>query len=184
MTIRTVAYATTALLWAVCYVGTDTGAAGGASKIHPGPQLPSAPLCRQSSRSPYGSNWDHPPTTPEGWKQLSDSIATTVAPTIAPMAERLHVTVQPTTINGVRAYTITPTKMPEANRNRLAIHVHGGCYVLNPREAVLPEAMMLAGFARMKVISVDYRMPPEAYFPAALDDAMTVYKAVLKTTER
>ncbi|MFC7556059.1 alpha/beta hydrolase [Pseudoroseomonas wenyumeiae] len=32
----------------------------------------------------------------------------------------------------------------------------------------------------MKVIAVDYRMPPEAYFPAALDDAVTVYKAAIK----
>ena len=41
---------------------------------------------------------------------------------------------------------------------------------------------MMAGFGQYKVISVDYRMPPEAYFPAAIDDAVTVYKAVLKTT--
>jgi acetyl esterase/lipase len=31
------------------------------------------------------------------------------------------------------------------------------------------------------VISVDYRMPPDAYFPAALDDAMTVWKATTTT---
>ena len=41
---------------------------------------------------------------------------------------------------------------------------------------------MMAGFGHYKVISVDYRMPPEAYFPAALDDAVNVYKAVLKNT--
>ena len=41
---------------------------------------------------------------------------------------------------------------------------------------------MMAGFGHYKVISVDYRMPPEAYFPAALDDAVAVYKDVLKTT--
>jgi acetyl esterase/lipase len=80
----------------------------------------------------------------------------------------------------VRVYTITPGDIPERNRNRLAVHVHGGCYVLNPREAALPEAIFLAGFARMTVIAVDYRMPPDAYFPAALDDAMTVYKAAIQ----
>jgi acetyl esterase/lipase len=26
-------------------------------------------------------------------------------------------------------------------------------------------------------------MPPEAFFPAALDDGMTVYKTLLKTTD-
>ena len=60
--------------------------------------------------------------------------------------------------------------------------MHGGCYVLNPREAGLPEAVLIAGFGGFKVIAVEYRMPPEAYFPAALDDGMTVYKNVLKTT--
>ncbi len=130
---------------------------------------------------PLRKNWDSPPTTPEGWKQLSDSFATQVAPQIGPMSERLGVTVEPTTIDGVRAYTITPRDIPAANRDRVAVHVHGGCYVLNPREAALPEAMMLAGFGHMRVIAVDYRMPPEAYFPAALDDAMTVLRSVLKT---
>ncbi len=131
---------------------------------------------------PLRTNWDKPPTTPEGWKQLSDGGAATTAPQIPAMAERMRVTIEPSTIDGVKVYTITPSDMPAQNRNRVAVHVHGGCYVLNPHEAALPEAIFLAGFGRMKVIAVDYRMPPEAFFPAALDDAMTVYKAVLKTT--
>jgi epsilon-lactone hydrolase len=37
----------------------------------------------------------------------------------------------------------------------------------------------MAGFGHFRVISVDYRMPPDAPYPAALDDAMTVWKAAL-----
>ena len=39
--------------------------------------------------------------------------------------------------------------------------MHGGCYVLSPGEAGLPEGLMMAGFGGFKVISVDYRMPPD-----------------------
>jgi acetyl esterase/lipase len=61
--------------------------------------------------------------------------------------------------------------------------MHGGCYVFSPAESGLAEAVMMAGFGGFRVISVDYRMPPEAYFPAALDDGVTVYKHVLRTTD-
>lgn len=54
--------------------------------------------------------------------------------------------------------------------------------MLSPGEAGTSEAIMMAGLGHFKVISVDYRMPPEAYFPGALDDAMTVYQMVLKTS--
>ena len=81
-----------------------------------------------------------------------------------------------------RPATCMPEVIAPDNRNRVLLHMHGGCYVLNPGEAALPEAMFMAGFGHVKVISVDYRMPPEAYFPAALDDGMTVYKALSMTT--
>src|SRR5205807_1592692 len=97
--------------------------------------------------------------------------------------ERLHVKIEKTTIGGVKAFTLTPDVIAPENRNRLLIHVHGGCYVLNPGEAGLPEAIFMAGFGQFRVISIDYRMPPEAYFPAALDDGITVYKTLIKTVD-
>jgi monoterpene epsilon-lactone hydrolase len=132
---------------------------------------------------PLRTNWDNPPTTPDGWRELADRLAAAAEPQVNAMTERLHVTVQRDTIDGVKVYRLTPEDIPARNANRVAIHVHGGCYVLNPGLAALPEALLLAGLGQMKVIAVDYRMPPDAYFPAALDDAMTVYKAAVKTTD-
>jgi len=131
--------------------------------------------------APLRTNWDLLPKSGEEWKPVAEAGAAATIKNLPGMMERLHVKVEKTTIDGVRAFIVTPEVIPPQNQNRLLIHVHGGCYVLNPGEAALPEAMFMAGFGRFKVIAVDYRMPPEAYFPAALDDGLTVYKNALKT---
>ncbi|MDB5461291.1 MAG: esterase [Caulobacteraceae bacterium] len=132
---------------------------------------------------PLHSGWNTPPTTPEGWRALADSQAAAAPSSVEPMARRLHVRIAQSTLGGVKVYRVTPETIPARNAKRLLIHLHGGCYVLNPHEAALGEAVLMAGFSRTPVISVDYRMPPTAYFPAALDDATAVYAAALKTTK-
>lgn len=76
-----------------------------------------------------------------------------------------------------------PSEVSAANSNRLLLHLHGSGYVLGPGEAGLPEALLVAAHGHIKVISVDYRMPPDFPYPAAMDDAMAVYKEILKTTD-
>jgi acetyl esterase/lipase len=131
---------------------------------------------------PLRTNWDVLPKTGEEFKVVADVGAAGTIKTLPGIMDRLHVKVEKTMIDGVRAFVLTPEVIAPENANRVLLHVHGGCYVLNPGEAALPEALFMAGFGHAKVISVDYRMPPEAYFPAALDDGMTVYKSLLKTT--
>ena len=96
--------------------------------------------------------------------------------------DALGVTVEKTSIAGVNAFIVTPKSIPAGNRNRLLLHLHGGVRVLNPGESGTWEAVLMAGFGGFKVISVDYRMPPDYPFPAALDDAVAVYRELLKTT--
>jgi monoterpene epsilon-lactone hydrolase len=132
---------------------------------------------------PLRTNWNLLPKTGEEWKPIADAGAAGTIKNIPGMMERLHVKIEKTTIDGIRAFIVTPDVIAPENRNRLLIHVHGGCYVLNPGEAALPEAIFMAGFGRFKVIAVDYRMPPEAYFPAALDDGIAVYKNAIKSTD-
>src|ERR1700676_933603 len=142
-----------------------------------------SPQLQKIIGAPLRSNWDIHPKTGEEWKPVADAGAAALVKNVPGMLERLKVKVEKTTIDGVRAYIVTPETIAPDNRNRQLIHMHGGCYVLNPGEAGLPEAIFMAGFGHIKVISVDYRMPPEAVFPGALDDGMTVWKAALKTTD-
>ncbi len=130
--------------------------------------------------SPLRAGWDVLWKTGEEWRAAANIAAAKTIATLPAMRKRLHVTVKPSTMNGVRVYVVTPDVIPPEHRDKLLIHVHGGCYELSPGEAGTSEAIMMAGLGHFKVISVDYRMPPEAYFPGALDDAMTVYQTVLR----
>jgi acetyl esterase/lipase len=133
--------------------------------------------------APRRASWDVLWKTGEEWRKAANEAAVKSVQALPGMRERLHVTVKSAVMDGVRVYVVTPEIISPAHRNKLLIHVHGGCYVLSPGEAGTAEAIMMAGFGHFKVISVDYRMPPEGYFPAALDDGMTVYKAAIKTTD-
>jgi monoterpene epsilon-lactone hydrolase len=130
---------------------------------------------------PLSPIWNEHPKSAEEWKALITRLADGMVATLPDLRQRLGVGVLPTVIAGVKAFVVTPESIPAANSNRLLVHFHGGGYVLNPGEAGTREAVLMAGFTRMKVVSVDYRMPPDFPYPAALDDAIAVWKEVVKT---
>jgi len=130
--------------------------------------------------APLTPTWNVIPTTAEGWKEQVNAGYQATMKALPALREALHVKVEPMTIDGAKAYRVTPETIAPENRNRLLVHVHGGCFVSFPGESGTVEAIYMAGFGRFKVISVDYRMPPDHPYPAGLEDAMTVWKAATK----
>jgi len=130
--------------------------------------------------APYPPHFNADPKTPAEWKELIERRAKLSIANIPAMKAKLGVKVEETRIAGVHCFIVTPAKIPPENRRRVLVHVHGGGYVFGPGEAALPEAIMMAGFGGFKVISVDYRMPPDFPYPAAMDDAMAVWKDTVK----
>jgi len=101
-------------------------------------------------------------------------------PIIARQRARYKVAIQPETIAGVATEIITPVGgVPDANRHRVLINLHGGGFVVGGRSEGQMESIPIAAVGQIKVISVDYRMAPEYRFPAASEDAAAVYKALL-----
>ena len=142
-----------------------------------------SPGMQEIIAAPFSSTWDVLWSTGEQWRATANEQAAKAMPALAETRERLHVKVKPSTMGGVKVFVVTPEVIAPENRDKVLIQVHGGCYELSPGEAGTKEAIMMAGLGHYQVIAVDYRMPPEAYFPGALDDAMAVYQAVLKTTD-
>jgi epsilon-lactone hydrolase len=140
-----------------------------------------SPELRADIAGPYRvPNWDANPKSAAEWKELVAGLAARSAAAQPAIREKLGVTMEPTVIGGVKAFILTPKVIPPANRNRLLVHVHGGGYVYNPGEAGTAEGTLMAAYGGFKVISFDYRMPPDYPYPAAMDDAMAVWKAAVK----
>ncbi len=89
------------------------------------------------------------------------------------------VNIEESTIAGVRTDIITPLAGAEANRKRVLINLHGGGF--NSDSGSLIEGVPISNLAKIKVVSVYYRLAPENPFPAAVDDVVAVYKELLKT---
>lgn len=101
---------------------------------------------------------------------------------LAEMRASYSVTNTSETMGGVRVDVVLPAaKIPERNRNRVLINVHGGAFMWGAGSGALVEAVPIAATARIKVVTIDYRMAPENKFPAASEDVAAVYKVLLKT---
>jgi len=83
------------------------------------------------------------------------------------------------TIAGVPVRTITPLNIAPEKRDRVLINLHGGGF--NSDSGSLSETIPIANLSGIKVIAVLYRLAPEHPYPAGLDDAVAVYKELLRT---
>ena len=123
------------------------------------------------------------PSTPAQWRRFAETVRDqpdrkqweqmTVA--------QMPVTIEARRVGGVATFTVMPMAIPAKNRHRLIIYVHGGGYVIGEGMTAALEAAQLAYSLKMKVIAVDYGMPPDRPFPAAINDVVAVWKAVLGT---
>ncbi len=89
------------------------------------------------------------------------------------------VKIEETSTAGVRTDIITPLETPASHLDLVLINLHGGGF--NSDSGSLIEGVPICNLAKIKVVSVYYRLAPENPFPAAVDDVVAVYKELLKT---
>ena len=84
-----------------------------------------------------------------------------------------------TRMAGVPVRVVTPDNLAAANRDKVLLNLHGGGF--NSDSGSYTETIPIAYYTRMKVVAALYRLAPEHPFPAAVDDAVAVYKELLKS---
>lgn len=66
-----------------------------------------------------------------------------------------------------------------ADTDEVVLYLHGGAFAIGSAELAVGLASDLARRVGARAVSVDYRLAPEAVYPAALDDALAAYRALL-----
>ena len=79
---------------------------------------------------------------------------------------------------GVRVFAITPTK--PTTKHQVYFYLHGGALVGGGGECCRAMGILAATNAGVRTWAVDYRLPPDHPYPAALDDCIAVYRALLR----
>jgi monoterpene epsilon-lactone hydrolase len=88
------------------------------------------------------------------------------------------VTVAEAALGGVRTAEIT---VDGIEPRHVVMYFHGGVYVLGDAFLSADLASQVGRRTSAKVISVDYRLAPEHPYPAAVDDALAAYEALLNS---
>ncbi|OYU52110.1 MAG: alpha/beta hydrolase [Alphaproteobacteria bacterium PA1] len=91
-----------------------------------------------------------------------------------PLAEGVSVTT--VTLNGVAAEKLTGS---DTSGTGTLLYLHGGGYVIGSPKSHSHMVAQFVATSGMIAYSVDYRLAPEHPFPAAIDDAVLAYRALL-----
>jgi epsilon-lactone hydrolase len=123
---------------------------------------------------------EHIPSPPasdkDAWRrqiaELNEGLADIIAASTA-----LPVRTERTLIAGVPTYVVTPDEADPAGP--IQLDIHGGGLILGAGEVTRIAGEQNAANSGIVHWAVDYRMPPDHPFPAALDDLIAVYRALL-----
>ncbi|WP_340054107.1 alpha/beta hydrolase [Pseudomonas sp. JAI120] len=116
------------------------------------------------------------PDDHDGWGRMQATVAEHFAATTAGQAVSLHASLHTLRVENATVHVATPSD----HTGGAYIDLHGGALVFGGGENCRVAAGRQADLHNMVCYGVDYRMPPDHPYPAALDDCMATYRHVLK----
>lgn len=113
-----------------------------------------------------------------GWRTHVAAMDAALLPLLEMITPEGEVKVEERSIGAVRVFDVTPARMAPDCRGFI-LDMHAGGLILCGGKCALQMAKRTALRYRMRVLSIDFRMAPDHPYPAALDDGIAVYQALL-----
>lgn len=114
-----------------------------------------------------------------GWREYVSAVDEGVLPLLSQICAAVPADVVQRDASGARIFDITLPGLPDDSRG-VILDMHGGGLIMCGGELCRMMGIGLAARVRRRVWSVDYRMPPDHPYPAALDDCVAAYRALLE----
>lgn len=121
-----------------------------------------------------------PHTDKEAWRAFVAQVESYIAPVSTMRAKPFPAEVSEHALSAATLYEIIPEGLSDADQDKVILHIHGGAFVVGGGISAANTARTIAGTAKLRAFSVDYRMPPDHPFPAGLDDCMEAYRFLLE----
>jgi monoterpene epsilon-lactone hydrolase len=113
------------------------------------------------------------------WKARNDETNRNVEAMLKVSAQSHPADVVTHKLSNTAVYEVTPKALSARNEKRVILYLHGGSFVMGGGMAAAYAAMAVADVAQMRAFALDYRMPPEHPYPAAIDDEIDAYRWLL-----
>src|SRR6185437_6961097 len=121
------------------------------------------------------------PQDVEGWRRAIEANRAMWEPIASEMLAASRCSAEPRAIAGVNTYVCTPSNRG-GDARCLYLYIHGGAFVFGSGRFAMATGAKACDGLGVTTVSVDYRMPPDHPFPAALEDAFAVYRSLLEGT--
>lgn len=99
---------------------------------------------------------------------------------LAPAATASRTNVETQDFGGVPVYIATRAEASAAERRKVHFFIHGGGFMFGGGHSAMYRTQAIARAYGGVTIGIDYRMPPEHPFPAAVDDCIIAYHEILQ----
>lgn len=116
--------------------------------------------------------------SPRRSKGMRENMTAKLSPIEDDIIARHKLEVEYKSVADVTTAVITPPSISTQNKDKILLNFYGGGFIMgNARERA---ALLMAAEMRIRVYSVEYSLSPEVQYPIARNEALAVYRQLVK----